>query len=82
MIICDHCGFSDFLSEEDCLRCRECRNTRPKPKRTISVEAYIKMQNDWAISCRKLHEDRLTVPLDAAKETIDSILKFNNVEVE
>lgn len=45
-----------------------------KPKRTISLEAYIKMQNDWLIK----HETSATM----AKETVDTLLRHNGVEVE
>lgn len=50
-----------------------------KPKRTISLEAYIKMQCD--VACM-LRANGQSFNQSGAKEMVDMILEHNNVEVE
>ena len=80
------------MSEEnnDCSKCLAngvyCQKCYPRPdvpylskekKRTISLEAYLKMQNDWAIELVSWSNREKN-----AKDAVDDLLKHNNVVVE
>jgi hypothetical protein len=52
-----------------------------KLKRTISLEAYIKMQCDVALKTAEHISDPETI-VTLAKKSVDRLLKHNNVEVE
>ena len=54
-------------------------------KPTISLEAYIKMQNDWLIHWEDYDNGSridFEVSVRAAQSTINELLKLNNVSVE
>lgn len=52
-------------------------------KRTISLEAYLKMQNDWVLATyEKVDGGNFSVHEHLGKNVVDALLKHNNVVVE
>lgn len=52
-------------------------------KRTISLEAYLKMQNDWMLHLEpRASGSTKDAALEGARHIVDALLKHNNVVVE